>query len=274
MIPDPGEITAGFDAISLAGLNDRAALMTREDNKYFLTWEAFEDFAGSLLNTYAILEIEDRRIFDYNTVYFDTDSLDSYRAYVQGRRKQFKCRTRFYVDSGLCFFEVKLKGGRGETIKKRMDYDHADFGSISSAARDFLQGCLRGVYGEEFEKPLYPAMSMPYRRMTLVAKDSRERITCDFDLSFIKGDGAVRSMPDKYVMVETKSGRGRGVADHVLWRMGERPVRGSKYCLGVSLFHPDARNNVLRRTLKSYFVGQDGSTGSPRMAGRRIMEAT
>ena len=57
-----------------------------------------------------MLQIDRRRSFDYESVYFDTPDLSTYRAHVQRRRLRFKARTRTYTDSGLCMFEVKLTG--------------------------------------------------------------------------------------------------------------------------------------------------------------------
>ena len=69
-----------------------------------------------------MLEIDGRRSFGYESVYFDTPQLSTYRAHLQRRRQRFKARTRTYTDSGLCMFEVKLTGARGETVKQRVPY--------------------------------------------------------------------------------------------------------------------------------------------------------
>jgi hypothetical protein len=61
-------------------------------------------------------------------------------------------------------------------------------------------------------------------------------------------------MADDYVLIETKSERGRGQADQLLWRMGARPASGSKYCLGLSLVRPTLRSNPFHYVRKSYFV--------------------
>ncbi|WP_230854391.1 VTC domain-containing protein [Arthrobacter terrae] len=72
------------------------------------------------------LEIGPRRVFEYESVYFDTPELEQFRAHRQGRRRRYKVRTRTYVDSGLCMFEVKFKGQRGQTVKHRMPYQLQD----------------------------------------------------------------------------------------------------------------------------------------------------
>ena len=109
-------IAERFQPMSLEQCNARAALQTRVDNKYFVSWSVFEQLADSLRDTGAVLDIEGRRVFAYDSVYFDT-ALTLYRAHLQGRRRRYKCRSRHYVDSKLCFLEGRVKGRRGERIK-------------------------------------------------------------------------------------------------------------------------------------------------------------
>lgn len=249
----PAAVVAQFDPISLAEMDRNAALQTRHDNKYFLAWPLFEEFTRSLRDDYLALDIRGIRVFDYDTLYFDTASLGLYRAHLQGRRRRFKTRSRYYVDSDLCFFEVKLKGRRGETVKTKMAYDRASFGTVTAEARAFLQESLSGSYGMQFADPLAPALGTHYRRATLVAKATEERITCDFDLAFADAHGATAGIQDRYVLIEVKSARGSGETDRSLWRMGARPVSGSKYCTGIGLLRPETRSNRFLPQMRRYF---------------------
>jgi hypothetical protein len=247
-------ITTEFEAISLEAINQRASLQTRADNKYFVPWPTFANFMQTLSNSYVILEIDEQRVFNYDTQYFDTPSLTSYWGHVQGRRKRFKCRSRHYLDNGLCFFELKLKSGRGETVKYKMAYSQSEWGEVSPAAATFLQNCLRESYGIVFTQPMEPTLRTRYQRITLMAKNSMERVTCDFNLTFAGGGISKAQMAPDYVLIETKSERGRGATDQLLWRMGARPTSGSKYCLGLSLVQPELRSNPFLHTRKSFFV--------------------
>ncbi|HEX6292786.1 MAG TPA: polyphosphate polymerase domain-containing protein [Herpetosiphonaceae bacterium] len=247
-------ITAQFDPISLAEINRRAALQRRADNKYFLPWTVFLRFAARLRKTHLVLDIDGQRCFTYDTQYFDTPTLDCYWAHVQGRRKRFKCRSRRYVDSDLCFFELKLKGGRGETVKYKMGYGETECQTVTPAAADFLRERLRADYGLVFSHPLLPTVRTHYQRVTLMAQASMERITCDFNLAFALDQRWQGQMAPDYVLVETKSERGRGTADQLLWHLGVRPASGSKYCLGLSLVRPDLRSNPFQQARKSYFM--------------------
>lgn len=246
-------ITSQFAPISLADINARASLQVRADNKYFVPWQAFVDFTATLSKSYAVMEIGGKRAFAYDTQYFDTPDLASYWGHMQGRRKRFKCRSRVYVDSDLCVFELKLKGGRGETVKHKINYSEASRKEVNAAAMAFLRDRLGAAYGMELTKELVPTLHNNYQRVTLASLDSPERVTCDFNLAFGDGERWLGHMTDDYVLVEIKSARGRGPADQLLWKLGVRPGGGSKYCVGLSLVRPELRSNPFMHARKQYF---------------------
>ncbi|HHW64198.1 MAG TPA: polyphosphate polymerase domain-containing protein [Rhodocyclaceae bacterium] len=266
-------ITSQFQPISLEEINRRAALQTRADNKYFLPWSRFSAFVELLHRTHVILEIDGQRAFTYDTQYFDTVDLGSYWDHVQKRRKRFKCRSRRYVDNGQSFFEIKLKSGRGETVKYKIEYRDEDWGLVTPTAASFLEECLRGSYGVVFTEPLMPTLRTLYQRMTLAAADGTERITCDFNLAFGANNRWQGRMAPDYVLVETKSSRGRGAADKLLWSLGARPTSGSKYCLGLSLVQPTLRSNPFQYVRKHYFV-REGEPGAEQLPAEPVASPT
>lgn len=69
----------GFEPVSLEDLDARAALLRRVDNKYVLAWEDFARLTARLAPDHDVLEIEDRRQFNYESVYFDTSTLRCFR---------------------------------------------------------------------------------------------------------------------------------------------------------------------------------------------------
>ena len=101
---------AMVDPIGLDELMELAELQTRVDRKYFVPADVFRRMIGELAGELRVLDIDGLRTFGYESVYFDTPDLTTYRAHVQRRRQRFKARTRTYTDSGLCMFEVKLTG--------------------------------------------------------------------------------------------------------------------------------------------------------------------
>ena len=234
-----------FAPIGLDELNARAALLTRVDAKYIVDGATFARLEERLADDFLVLEIDGLRRFTYETLYFDSVALDAYHAHVQGRRRRFKCRSRRYVESGRQVFEVKLKGLRGATVKHQLEI--ADHGVMTDAAREFAEEVLRDAYGHQLA-PQVPVLPMTYRRMTLAARDSAERLTCDFDLAFPGG-----ALAPGHVIVESKSARGRGEADRVLRSLGARPVSCSKYCAGIGLTR-DVRANPFAALLRRYYV--------------------
>jgi len=272
-----------FAPITLDELQSRAPLLTRLDNKYIVSWPACASVLETLLDDFRVLEIGARRTFEYESAYFDTHSLTLYRAHVQRRRKRFKCRSRHYVDSGVHFFEMKMKGRRNETIKRQMAYDRADLAVVTVDAWQFIRDCLIEQYGQQFDDELALSLSNNYRRMTLVARDGAERLTCDFDLSFAEPTGRSGRLSSDFLVLETKTIRGKGVADRTLKAIGARPLKAigarplvcSKYCVGTALLRPDVKSNELRGVLQRYFESNAvtaATEAGPRFAGGRRVE--
>jgi hypothetical protein len=250
----PPMVAESFPAVGLAELETAAALQDRVDTKYMASLEAFAALAERLRGTHAVLEIHGRRAFDYRTTYFDTAELRAYRDHVQQRRRRYKCRSREYVDSGWCTFEVKLKGARGRTVKHRMPYDREWRDALSEPALAFLRECVRGSYGRSPEGELHPSLAVAYTRVTFAAPELGERLTCDFDLAFSAPDGTSGRLAEETVIVESKSVRGKAIADRALQTLRVRPEGGcSKYCLGVSFTRPEVPGNGVRPLLRRYF---------------------
>jgi hypothetical protein len=248
--------------VSLEELNAGAALLSRIDTKYIVDAAAFEAFAERVADRARVLEIDARRLFTYETIYFDSHSLLTYRAHVQRRRRRFKCRSRRYVESGLHVYEVKLKGTRGRTVKHQLAIDSDEHGAPSARTDDFVRRVLLDNYGQPLLEPLVPTLGMRYRRLTLLLPASAERVTCDFGLVFGKGSpGEPRLAPD-HVILETKSERGRGVADRILRDLGARPVSCSKYCAGIALTRKQVKRNAMRSLLRRYFVASAAASAA------------
>src|SRR3954452_14385137 len=166
----------GLRFISLAEVEHAVPLRVRTDNKHLVNVAVLDELLERLEPTHRALEIEGRRAFAYDTVYFDTDELLTARAHVQRRRHRFKCRSRLYTDTSACAFELKVKGARGTTIKHRIPYQPALHGTVTRDARAFLAEHLAQV------PELHAVLRTTYTRITLAAPD--ERMTIDLGLSY------------------------------------------------------------------------------------------
>lgn len=244
--------------VSLAEMNDRAQLMTRVDRKYFVPRAVLAEIVAAAGDFYRVLEIDGTREFRYRSVYFDSPRFDFFRDHVQGRRHRYKVRTRTYCDSGDCLLEVKAKGYRGQTVKRRIDHDPARPDRLDPGARQFVAQQL----GRRAEA-LGPVVETLYHRTTLTHAD--QRVTCDLDL-VCTGSGHRFHGPDD-VLVETKSPGAPGRMDRELLHRSIRPHRVSKYCVAAALCYPELPHNPWNRTLRDYFgPGRDAPTATAELA--------
>src|SRR3954453_20720538 len=117
------DLLRGLRTISLAALDERAALLRRVDRKYIADPKQLAQLIERLGEDHDVLEIDGRRAFSYDTVYFDTADLRCFREHAEDVRPRFKARTRCYVDAGDCNFEVKVKRRDGETDKRQTPED-------------------------------------------------------------------------------------------------------------------------------------------------------
>ncbi len=277
-----------FAPVTLPELLAEAELLTRFDRKYLLDRQ---QAAGLLLEFDAgtrVLEIDGRRCFRYESVYFDTPDLLSYRQAAHARRHRFKVRTRSYLDSGLAFLEVKVRGDRQVTMKDRIGYDLGIRDRLTESGRDYAESTLdqRGIDGSVVGS-LAPTLITRYERTTLVPPEPGVRVTVDTDLSwhstgspepedyrggqhFLPNSRSGRqiwqaerlsgkncspeslALPD-LVIVETKSGARPSDIDRLLWRSGHRPISLSKYGTGLAALRGELPSNKWARTLRHHF---------------------
>lgn len=254
-------LVARFEPVGLDALDAQSALRTRVDRKYVVEWETLAAMIERLAGTHRALEIAGGRTFVYESLYFDSPGLATFRDHTQARRRRFKCRVRHYVDSDRYVFEVKLKGRRGATVKRRLAYDAQHFGSITPLAEEFVRAALEEEYGRVWHEPLRPALKVGYRRATLMHLGAGERVTCDVDMRAEHADGRVSAMRPRTVVVESKTPQGRGAADAELRALGVRPVRFSKYCVGLTALEPQLKAGPWRRAARAHFAA--ASRASP-----------
>lgn len=247
-----GSSVAGLPSATLGEVTAQVALDARAERKYLVPADRFSQLIARLPQRYAVLEIDRRRCFAYESVYFDTPDLLMYRQHLQWRRRRYKVRTRTYLDSADCAFEVKFRWLRDQTIKARLPYAVTDRGRITPMARAFLASQLEYAYGQS-PPELVGMATTAYRRTTLVDLDCSTRLTCDVDLTCTSGARIAVGLSE-YVLVESKSLGADSAADRALRGLGLRPVQISKYCVAVALLYPDVRSNPWHRTLRRYFA--------------------
>ncbi|MFL5839699.1 MAG: polyphosphate polymerase domain-containing protein [Thermoleophilaceae bacterium] len=223
-----------LEPISLEELEERAALLKRVDHKYVVDERVLRSLLERLTAEHEVLEIDGRRMFGYESNYFDTPGLRCFLDHVADRVPRFKARTRYYRDSGECVFEVKLKLADDETDKRQTEHPADQRDDLTPDAERCLSDALADA-SIELDEPLQRALVTAFDRATVAARDASGRVTIDLDvaLSLPRGDER-RLLPD-LVVVETKSEDGDSPADRVLAELGVEPVSFSKYRVGTGL---------------------------------------
>jgi len=244
---------ATLDPVSLQELLVRAALQERVDRKYLLPTTDIEPLMQALGPDARILEIDGRRTFDYESVYFDTPDLTCYLLAAHRRRRRFKIRTRTYVDSAECWLEVKTRDKRGHTVKFRQQHDAGLPTALSPGSRQFTDmvvtnAALPGVS----DLSLAPSLVTSYHRSTLYLPATDSRVTIDTDLQWELDTGETIALTEMAI-VETKTATRVSQADRLLWRSGRRPTQISKYGTGLAALRPDLPSTKWHRILRRHF---------------------
>lgn len=242
--------SSGFTPCDLEALNERASMLTRIDNKYIVEANDLDALLPGLSAQYDILQIGDRRGFNYATRYFDDSEKSAYYEHHQGKRKGFKVRARRYMEAGLCYVELKMKEKRGTTIKQRIEYNFDGYHSLTSEALQFVKNGYQTHYGKTFGYKVQPTLDIEYQRLTLVSKDRQERMTIDTDIVFNGHDRRLCAKKGVFI-IETKSRNGRGHADRCLRSLHHYPTkRCSKYCVGMAALSQVERHNHFLPTMR------------------------
>jgi hypothetical protein len=212
-----------FDPIYLGDLSG-SKLMNRVDSKFLFNVMDLEDILQNLIHHYSILEIEGKRISQYESLYMDGSSFQFYLDHHNNRDHRFKVRYRKYIESGTVFLEVKEKR-KGRTNKSRIEVDEF---------KDICEGeslsFVRDIVGDI---NLRPAMHNTYERITLVNEARGERVTLDLGLTY-SWNGKIEKFAN-LAIAELKQERiDRSSPFFQLMKSRLiRPYKVSKYCTGI-----------------------------------------
>lgn len=242
--------------IALEELNEKAALQTRVDRKYLVTGTVLENILRYLSPSARVLTINGRREFRYFSVYYDTRDRDSYFDAAHGRDRRWKIREREYVDQSSRWLEVKTRRG-GRTIKQRRAVEESPRREWNQDERDAVNRALAmcGIAPVALER-LMPTLTTSYWRATLYEPCGDMRITIDRGLEWRRASDGTAAGPMGLYVVETKSaGPAPGTVDHLLWALGARPRRFSKYATGLAILEPDLAHNRWHATLRHIAPG-------------------
>ena len=253
--------TENLSTITLDELNAEAGLLTRMDRKYLVPPDDAQEVIDALAPRARVLQIDGLRDFRYASTYFDTPALDAFFLAARKRRRRYKVRTRTYMDSDLCFLEVKTNGSREATVKDRLRYRPDDADRLTPEGRDFVVERLVESStcsldeASTIAQALVPVMDSTYSRTTLHLPHDEARATFDTELTWdLFGPDGKRLEQgvsvDHLNVVETKNPSTASPTDRLLWHQGHRPARISKYATGMALLYANLPTNRWNRTIK------------------------
>jgi hypothetical protein len=267
VLDEKGTSLADLPATSLDELAASGALMTRTDRKYVVPWTAVPHLVARVAQLdpeTRVLEVDGLRRHRYSSTYLDTAELTSYWMTARRRRRRFKVRSRSYVDSGLAFTEVKLRGARGQTVKTRTPVDLRD---VSGRLQALPEAQLRFVHHELAHARLaevdvtglVPTLRTDYRRTTIWLPLRGARLTVDTGLTWSLPWESQQVRLSTLAVVETKTAGAATGVDRVLWHHGHRPTRFSKYGTGLSMLMldlPAHRWHRIRSEIQPHLVDE------------------
>ena len=111
LLSDIQDITSAFNAVSLSEM-DTVKLMKRVDTKFAISEKDFKNVFVNLKDEYNVLEVNNDKYSEYESLYFDQSDLIFYKDHHRGKANRLKIRIRKYKSNELSFLEVKKKTQR------------------------------------------------------------------------------------------------------------------------------------------------------------------
>jgi len=237
-------ITKSFDSISLSEM-ESVNLMKRVDTKFAISESQFLAAFPSLSETYRILDVNNNKYSEYESLYFDSPRFTFYTDHHRSKANRMKIRIRKYKSNQISFLEVKKKF-KGRTIKSRIS-SNTWSSDLSNADREFLTKFYPD-YGN-----LTPSLENNFLRITLVNNNKTERLTFDLNINY-KTESKKMALSNLVICELKQEKLNRKNAFYVQMKQNQiRPLRISKYCVGMMGFYTDEgikSNRFKKKTLK------------------------
>ena len=231
-----------FQAVSLKEL-DKVKLLDRQDTKFVFNQIHLPLILEKIKPFYRILEINNDRVFTYDTTYFDTDDFLFYNQHHNENRKRFKVRFRKYSSNNKSFFEIKIKNNKNRTLKKRLLVDEMNE-YLGEQERDLVSRII-GLPPDQLTSKL----ELKFSRITLTDNNFNERLTIDTNLS--AKNGISSKIFDQLVISEIKQKKYDTKSDfiQILRDLKIQEMRFSKYCMGMLHVNKEIKYNRFKPKL-------------------------
>ena len=235
-------ILDNYQPISLAAM-DEVALMERVDEKFTVSLKDTLEVLSKISDKYYCLEIDGKRLFNYQTEYFDNENKTLFKNHQNGKLNRYKIRFRDYVESKKTFLEVKFKSNKGVTKKTRISvpFEEKD---LNKKNINFLEE--QTPYSlKDFEITI----KNNFDRITLVNFQTKERVTIDLNLKFSSNNSNKELKNICIIEVKREKGNRKSEILSILKLKRIRPTRFSKYTIGSCILNPKLKYNNFKRKL-------------------------
>jgi hypothetical protein len=246
-LQNTNKIEAILDRMQSISLDEilNIRLMDRVDSKFIAPLCVLPQVLEEMVSHFKVQINNGKCIAPYETQYLDTSDLHMFLMHQNGKLIRQKIRIRSYVDSHDSFLEVKNKNEQGRTIKIRVPVDRSHIQSVEELIdnKDFLE--KNAMIDTQ---KLQPVLANEFKRITLVNNRVNERVTLDFDLSFVNYQTNKReTMPDLLVLELKQDSWQLSDFRNIMNRLHIIPSSFSKYCMGMILTHPRIQYNRFKR---------------------------
>ena len=233
---------------------DSVKLMNRIDTKYVVPLSLLPSILESASADYYVQETGGQRIAAYDTMYYDTATLDMYVRHHDRQLARQKIRVRQYVNTNETYLEVKRKNNKGRTSKRRMVVP-----GFALQADTMGHGKKKDRTVEEFIavksryqwSKLTPHLSTKFRRITLVNKAMTERLTIDTNLVWDNVvTGETMTFPQMVIIELKRDGNVPSMMTKIMQHYRVKPLKISKYCIGTALTTPHLKQNRFKDKIR------------------------
>ncbi|MCU0822242.1 MAG: polyphosphate polymerase domain-containing protein [Spirochaetes bacterium] len=238
-----------FKAIGLENLNS-IELLKRHDTKYIFHRDKLPSVFKYLNQYYNILEIDGKRIFKYENMYYDTDDYFFYHQHHNQRINRYKVRLRRYIDSDKCYLELKFKNNKGKTIKNRLLLKDKNFNSELSEESKIFAGNYILDNDEIILDKIRPKLLVDFYRITLAGQSIKERITFDINLTYTDRYSNTFKL-NNLIIAELKQENFSMNSPFIkcFRELRFSPMQFSKYCMGIALTEKNVKSNRFKKKL-------------------------
>jgi hypothetical protein len=230
-----------LNPVSLQEINS-LSMMDRVEVKYIFPVNKMSALIRLLKDNYRVLEIKNTRALPYNTTYLDTSDYLFYNQHTRGEFSRHKIRYRRYEINGDSFLEIKMKTNKKRIIKWRIE-NSFEPGVYNEDAEDLI-----GLYLPVSSSLLSPSLINRFNRITVIGKETDERITLDYNINFTDpNSGSYTEMPYLGVIEMKKTGFSQcSPFNSIAKSLNIYPEGFSKYCTGNAILKTGLKTNMIK----------------------------